>query len=139
MLSSRNFTVNEIAHRPLPKDVLYELIACFQMGKMQSIVDYLSYKLRYEVSCEPTSGYRDPAYNKTIGGAENSRHCWKIQNGKIVCGGDYRFYNKITKVQIPCSVIYGLLRPFKGEIYHNQKQDIIHIADQDFDEPHFIK
>ena len=140
-MKSRNFTLEEIAHRPLPNDK--RDIAAFLTGKMQSIVDYLSYQLKTRIGCTPTSGYRSPKVNIDISTTDRadktSNHMWRIENDYIKCAGDYKFFNKQTSIQIPCSIIFPLLAPFGGEIYWNKKEDIIHIADQGFNEPHWIQ
>lgn len=128
-MKSRNFSIKEIGHREL-NDILTERIACFQMGIMQMIRDYLSYSLGTEVSIKVTSGYRNEEINKQEGGVTNSNHIWRLENNYIRCAGDYRFFVKNTGEQIPCTKILKLLEPFGGEIYHNKEQDIIHIGQQ---------
>ena len=138
-IKSRNFNFNEIAHRVCPdskKD-----IGWFLMGKIQTIVDYLEWQLGYEIECIPTSGWRNPEYTLQLYkerypdtslplAATTSNHYWRTDvNEYIKCAGDYKFYKKLEKTQIPCSIIFPLLHPFKGEIYWNKKQDIIHIGE----------
>lgn len=136
-MNSRNFTIEEIAHRGINSSELTD-IAYFQMGIMQMIRDYLSWRMKKEVSIQCTSGYRDEKFNKVIGGVDGSNHIWREEDGFIRCAGDYRFFDKNTKEQIPCMLILQMLEPFQGEIYHNKKQDIIHIGQQGgIVKPHF--
>lgn len=143
-MRTRNFTLNEIAHSgPLQYELLRN-IGCVQMGYMQAIIDYVSFKLKCKVICIPTSGYRSSEKNNAMIAsgqfstiANDSNHTWRLENGYIRCAGDYRFYKTVntplTKgrlIQIPNSVIFPLLEVFGNEIYWNKKQDIIHIAQE---------
>lgn len=69
MKLSKNFTLSEFASHdgaPFPPDVLTNLQ---ELAKnLQALRDYLGCPLKIN------SGYRSPAHNKAVGGAEKSQH-----------------------------------------------------------------
>ena len=146
-MRTRNFTLVEIAHRPLGKDITLEKIGCVQMGYMQSIVDFLTFTLKQQVYCKVESGYRAFEVNRALyegrgqlskPASTDSNHIWRLQNSYpnmtdvVRCAGDYKFYFKVNDKleQIPNSRIFPLLKPFANEIYWNKTQDIIHVAQE---------
>ncbi len=94
MFSSRNFSLKEISHRPIPMDseaLWLEACGYFQMGIMQMIRDLISKKFGVDVPITPTSGYRNPTINEaTPGAAKNSLHMWRIAEGmQLYCACDF--------------------------------------------------
>jgi hypothetical protein len=137
-LRTKNFTLEEIAHRPIGDDPMLRYCGLVQMGYMQCIRDYLNAVYGVPVSCIITSGYRELDYNRSIGSSDSSNHRWRVENGSIRSANDCYFY--ANGERLLCLDVFKELKLFwgKGEIYLNLDEDIIHISLQPKDEPSFF-
>lgn len=89
-MRTRNFTLAEIAHRPLPKDL--EPIGLVLLGYAQCMRDAACARFSRNIAIDTTSGYRDRAYNRTVSTAtnpDNSNHIWRYINGVPVAAWDF--------------------------------------------------
>jgi uncharacterized protein YcbK (DUF882 family) len=122
---SKNFTLREVVHRTggFPESLVP--IAMYQMGRLQAIRDGACEFFNKEVTITITSGYRDPVYNLSIGGAENSHHQWHFnEDGSFTCASD--FYSR----DVPIEALYGFVKKYTQgeECYLHSKKKFIHLA-----------
>lgn len=123
MIRTRNFTLNEVIHRPdkLPDELLP--IAYSALGTMQAIRDALCFRFGKEVPVEQTSGYRELAYNLSIGSSKNSFHIWRFENGKMIYACDFK--PKGVPLRQALNVANEVV---KGEVYLHRRHGFIHAA-----------
>ena len=140
MFASREFSAREIAHRELSVDpdhaFLFEA-AHYQLGHMQSIRDFLCHHFKKDVPIAITSGFRPIAFNKTIGGVDNSLHIWRLgvpnRHGlQLITACDFR------PLGVDIRKAFEALAWCKGEMYLHVPKSIIHYSPYG-NEPHFIK
>jgi uncharacterized protein YcbK (DUF882 family) len=119
----RNFSLQEIIHSPI-EDFPKELVplAMYRMAAMQRLRDAACAYFKKEVPIIITSGYRSFAYNKEIGGSENSLHIWRFSpDGTFVCANDY------YSPDVPLSAFFAFVaRYVRGETYLHSKKNFIH-------------
>lgn len=123
-MKTRNFSVEEIAHRPLPPALLPVGISL--LGYAQGMRDMACATFGKEISITTTSGYRDKLYNRTVSTAknpDNSNHIWRIVNGMPIGAWDF----------VPNGISLGVFWDwFKtkvtGERYLNRRKGFIHWA-----------
>jgi hypothetical protein len=140
MFSSRDFSAREIANRVIDSDPdsghLFE-IAHFELGVMQMIRDYLCHYFKKDVPIQITSGYRPVAYNKLVGGVENSYHIWRLGTPnklglQMISAIDFR------PLGVDIEEAFKALSWLKGEFYWNKQKSILHYSPYK-EEAHFIK
>ena len=93
MKLSKNFTLSEFASHdgaPFPPDVLTNLQEL--AANLQVLRDYLNCPLKIN------SGYRSPAHNKAVGGAQFSQHV-QGKAADISC-------NKYTPAQVHAAILH---------------------------------
>lgn len=136
---SKNFTLTEIAHRPLLSDPSLQACGMYQMGKMQAIRNFLCGVYDREVKIIITSGYRELEYNRSIGSPDTSNHVWRIEDGRVRAANDFYCYIGFERADI--LDIFKDLEPFwdREELYLNLDQQIIHVGSQPWDKPSWFR
>lgn len=123
-LKTRNFTTDEIIHRPhtLPEDL--RPIAYFAHGYIQCLRDALSREFKREVPLVINSGYRDPKYNASLPGAsKTSYHQWRYDQSRPVFALDIRV------VGVPLEKAFQVISAIVvGECYIHRDGGFIHVA-----------
>jgi uncharacterized protein YcbK (DUF882 family) len=126
LIKTDNFNSHEIIHRN-PEDLPDQLapIAYALTYRMQSFREFVNHKENENIRINVTSGYRNPLYNKEIGGAEKSFHIWRFTDeGQMVWALD------INSLDLQTSKLYEYaVQFFKGEVYLNTNQNIVHVSD----------
>lgn len=123
---SRNFAgLDEVTHGHTHPDHLPH--GYFAMGMVQSFRDYLSKKYRKEIGLDITSADRT-GYNDTVSNAaDDSFHMW----------GDRTYLNKtymcfaldMKSPDLTLTQLYMEAKNFfRGEVYINHQQMIVHVA-----------
>lgn len=124
-IKTKNFKTSDVVHSDftrLPIEV--QPIAYIAQGFIQALRDKLGIPLVV------TSGYRYPAYNKEIGGSENSFHMWRFDKD-----GNAVFALDIVSPAVTPEKLYELVKPLvKGETYLHRKLKFVHIAPYGADE-----
>ena len=124
-IKTKNFKTSDVVHsdfNKLPAEL--EPIAYIAQGYIQALRDKLGIPLVV------TSGYRYPAYNKQIGGSENSFHMWRFDKD-----GNAIFALDIMSPSMPAAQLYELVKPLvKGETYLHRRLQFVHIAPYGADE-----
>lgn len=124
-LRTKNFTFNEVAHRPegLTPDI--EPITYIAMGYLQCLRDAAQFHFKKQVGITLTSGVRVPAINQTTkGSAANSYHQWRVDKNKQAVWAVDTVPSGITLQQW-----YTFAQQYvQGEVYLNRKEKIVHIA-----------
>lgn len=120
-METKNFTIEEVAHRPLPKDLIY--IGNAAMQGMQTLRNMGNHHFGKDVPLVPTSGYRSKEYNDSLpNSAPNSGHIWREEpNGTIIWAIDFRPTTVSTKE-------YWEFLKWRtgGERYYHSGLDFIH-------------
>jgi uncharacterized protein YcbK (DUF882 family) len=123
-MRTRNFTLNEVIHRPeqLPEDRLP--IAYSVLGWVQALRDAAWEQYKKEIRFTVTSGYRSPAFNSSIGGSTNSHHMWRTDDkGLMIWALD------LTSPDLPLNEFYEFLRVrTRGQCYMHRRLGFVHIA-----------
>ena len=111
-LASRNFTLDSIAHRPLPQDMFYHTAGAFQMGCMEMIQGLINKRFKKHVKITITSGYRSAEVNSaTPGAANNSNHIWGLDDGfKLKTANDF----VVDGSQVDPLEVYNYLKEVLG-------------------------
>ena len=130
-----NFTLNEVIHNPtgITEENSQEIImiGCYQMGVLQTLRDAAKVHFNRDVRIKITSGFRSEAYNKSIDGAENSFHIWKVNtDGSFRCAVDT--WTRDVSLEDWFSFV---ARQIHGEVYMHRIRKLVHIAtEQKLDE-----
>lgn len=136
---SQNFNLEEIVCDSRYYDNLTpeeSLCAGILIGTLETVRDYLSFHAGKPVALIPTSGLRRSAHNIAVYkdrysvdempvAALTSNHIWRIENNCVRCAIDFK-----TK-GMSLLKAFNLLKPWwTGELYLNNKEQIIHIGYQ---------
>ena len=124
-IKTKNFKTSDVVHSDFNKlPIEVQPIAYIAQGFIQALRDKLGIPLVV------TSGYRYPAYNKEIGGSENSFHMWRFDKD-----GNAIFALDVMSPSMPAAKLYELVKPLvKGETYLHRKLQFVHIAPYGTDE-----
>lgn len=124
-MKSRNFTLEEIAHRPLPANL--QDIGLMAMGYMQAIRDLSSARFGKDVPLKITSGYRELTYNREVSSSktpDNSYHVWRWQGDKApLWAVDF------APIGVPLAEYFAWYKDItRGERYMHRGNGFIHTA-----------
>lgn len=128
-MRTRNFTLQEVARRPLPDNLIPNGVAAMQA--MQMLRDMGSAYFKKDVPLRITSGYRELAYNRKIGSPDTSYHVWrKESDGMLIWAVDF-----MPVGVTPSQYFAWMMGAVKGERYHHQRHKFIHFAPNGKDKP----
>lgn len=143
-MKTSNFSLNEIAHRPLPDDLMP--MAVNAMGYMQAVRDAGCKHFGRNIALRITSGYRELEYNRRIGSSDRSYHIWRIggtkahakdhssEKGRLLWAVDF------TPIGVSTSEYFRWYRLWSsGETYYHSRHNFIHTAPNAQDKPTWIQ
>lgn len=121
-MKSRNFTLAEIAHRPLPASL--QDVGLVAMGYIQAIRDLGSARFGKDVPLKIMSGYRELAYNRSIKSPDSSYHVWRTRsNDSPLWAVDF------IPQGVSVAAYFDWLKDItRGERYRHSKHGFIHLA-----------
>lgn len=123
-MQTRNFTLNEVFHRP--QDVMgfdVPKIGLIAQGYIQGLRDSLTEAIGRDCPIIITSGYRSLAFNRSIKSKDSSYHVWRIENGKALFALDFT-----SPVLTPDNLFELVRKRVVGETYLHKKLGFVHIA-----------
>ena len=132
-MRTRNFTLQEVAHRPLPDHLIPNAVAAMQA--MQILRDMGSAYFKKDVPLRITSGYRELDYNRKIGSPDNSYHVWRASDkGTLLWAVDFE------PIGVDIAQYFAwMMGNVKGERYRHQRHKFIHFAPNGKDKPPWIQ
>lgn len=135
-MKTRNFTLQEVAHRPLPDHLIPNAVAAMQA--MQMLRDMGSAYFKKDVPLRITSGYREKEYNRKVSGSrnpDNSYHVWRKEaDGTLIWAVDF-----VPIGVTPSQYFAWMMNIVKGERYRHQRHKFIHFAPNGKDKPPWIQ
>lgn len=132
-MKTRNFTLQEVARRPLPDHLTSNAVAAMQA--MQILRDMGSAHFKKDVPLRITSGYRELVYNRKIGSPDNSYHVWRKEaDGTLIWAVDFE------PIGVDIAQYFDwMMNKVKGERYRHQRHRFIHFAPNGKDKPPWIQ
>lgn len=77
-MRTKNFSITEVAHRPITPDLIPHAAAAMQ--HLQTIRDQASKHFGRDIPIRITSGYRELAYNRSLKSKDTSYHIWRTED-----------------------------------------------------------
>lgn len=130
-MKTKNFSVTEVAHRPITPDLIPH--ACAAMQHLQTIRDMASKHFKRDIPIRITSGYRELAFNQSIGSPDTSYHIWRTED-RLLWAVDFEPLN------IGIKEFWDWYHPLvTGERYYYRKYNFIHTAPNGRNKPSWIQ
>ena len=135
-MRTANFTLQEVAHRPLPAHLIPNGVAAMQ--HMQAVRDAARDKFGKVIPLRITSGYRELAYNRSIGSSDGSYHIWRVGTGNEQ--GRLLFAVDFMPVGINLVEFWKWYQDTTGgERYCHRRHNFIHTAPNAMDKKPWIQ
>lgn len=135
-IKSRNFTSSDIARIATDVDEKTLYLTGYAHGVAQMLRDacYKKFGNRFK-GLIATSTNRASYNDRVSNAAENSHHIWRVEaDGSLHVAIDFK------PIGISLDELYNLaINTFRGEIYLNREQGIVHVAIVPMEDQHWIQ